>query len=184
MMKFVFALLALTSAISAEFVYKPEPNQKVCRALSLSGGGSKGAFEVGAIYQLTRQLNGTDMQYDVYSGISVGSLTSAVLSLFEKGDELAQTEYLKQFWENITSSSDIYQDWPGFEAYEALFKKPSIYDTLPLRNLLDKTFKEHDYKIKRNYLIGATDLESGKEMVFDFSELNEDEYTNGTIASA
>lgn len=50
--------------------------------------------------------------------------------------------------------------------------------------MLEKTYKEHDYKIRRNYLIGATDLESGQEMVFDFEKLNDDEYTNATLASA
>jgi predicted acylesterase/phospholipase RssA len=81
-------------AVLGKDMYQPEPNQEVCRALSLSGGGSKGAYEVGVLHQLARQLNGTDAQYDVISGISVGSLNAGALSLFKKGDELNQTNFL------------------------------------------------------------------------------------------
>jgi len=68
-------------------MYKPRPDQKVCRALSLSGGGTKGAYEVGVLHKMARTLNGTDAQYDVISGISIGTVNGAFLSFFPLGQE-------------------------------------------------------------------------------------------------
>ena len=51
----------------------------------MSGGGTKGSFEAGALWQMARMLNGTDMEYDVLSGISVGAINSAAFALFPKG---------------------------------------------------------------------------------------------------
>jgi NTE family protein len=93
-------LLCSFSAVSAA-------DTKKCRALSLSGGGSKGAYEAGVLYELARLMTGSDREYDVISGISVGSLNSLALGLFEKGDEINQTEQLLEFWLNITAA-DIY----------------------------------------------------------------------------
>jgi len=88
--------------------------------LSLSGGGAKGSYEAGALWQMARMLNGSDMHYDVISGISVGAINSGALGVHEKGDEEAATEFLRQVWMNMTSGS-IYQAWPGVEVYEAIF---------------------------------------------------------------
>jgi len=52
----------------------------------------------------------------VISGISVGSLNAGALSLFKKGDELYQTEFLQDFWLNMTNDQ-VYKVWPGFEPY-------------------------------------------------------------------
>jgi predicted acylesterase/phospholipase RssA len=82
----LFILLIMAVITAAETATKPN---LICRALSLSGGGSKGAYEVGVLHQMARQLQGEDKVYDVMSGISVGSLNAAAMSLFEKGDELA-----------------------------------------------------------------------------------------------
>lgn len=73
----------------------PLEDKDVCRTLSLSGGGAKGSYEVGALWQMARMLNGSDMHYDVLSGISVGAINSAALALFEKGDEVNATEFLR-----------------------------------------------------------------------------------------
>merc|ERR1719329_457534 len=49
-----------------------ENQDDLCYALSLSGGGAKGSYEVGALWQMARMLDEKEMQYDVVSGISVG----------------------------------------------------------------------------------------------------------------
>lgn len=173
-------LFVLASVVQAEFLYKKDPNQQVCRAVALSGGGSKGAYEVGVLYNLSRELNETERAYDVYSGTSIGTLNAAILSLFEKGDELNQTEYLKWYWFHVKKS---YGTWPGFEPYEALFKRPSLLNNAPLYANVEAEYKKFGYKIRRNMLVTATDLESGQEMTFDFEHLKEEEYTNATVAS-
>jgi predicted acylesterase/phospholipase RssA len=65
-------------------------------------------------------LNGTDMHYDVISGISVGSINAGGLSLYPKGQEKEATELLRTMWLNLTNN-DIWKFWPGFEPYQALF---------------------------------------------------------------
>ena len=60
------------------------------------------------------------MEYDVISGISVGSINAGGISLFPKGREKEATENLKEIWMNMTDSS-IWKYWPGFEPYQALF---------------------------------------------------------------
>jgi predicted acylesterase/phospholipase RssA len=85
---------------------------------------------------MARMLNGSDMHYDVISGISVGAINSGALAVHEKGDEVAATEFLRQVWMNMTSGS-IYQAWPGHEVYEAFFNQTSLFDTSPLRTTLE-----------------------------------------------
>lgn len=101
----------------------------------MSGGGTKGSFEAGALWQMARMLNGTDMHYDVLSGISVGAINSAAFSLFPKGKELEATDFLKDIWMNM-KSEDVYADWPGFVPYQAIVNQSSLYDTSPLHNYL------------------------------------------------
>lgn len=48
------------------------------RALVLSGGGVKGAFQVGVIKELLEHE--PDLDYDIYTGISVGALNSSLLA--------------------------------------------------------------------------------------------------------
>ena len=60
----------------------------MCRILSMSGGGSKGAYEAGAIHSIFNTLEAPDNQYDVVSGVSVGAINSASFALFGKGDEI------------------------------------------------------------------------------------------------
>lgn len=56
--------------------------EKRCKVLSVSGGGSKGAYEVGVIKGVVEYL---EDQYDVYSGVSVGSINALGFSLFDYG---------------------------------------------------------------------------------------------------
>ena len=58
-----------------------------CRALALRGGGTKGAYEVGALKAMLQYLDPMEYQYDVVVGVSVGAINAAFFSLFEKGEE-------------------------------------------------------------------------------------------------
>jgi predicted acylesterase/phospholipase RssA len=60
-------------------------------SLAFAGGGSKGGFEDGAIWQMVRSLNPEDVTYQVLSGVSAGSINLAGIGLFEIGDELNAT---------------------------------------------------------------------------------------------
>jgi len=65
--------------------------------LVLSGGGSKGAFQVGALDYI---LNHTDIKFDCIDGVSTGSLQGSMVAT----DQFA---YLKNMWLSIKKDSDI-----------------------------------------------------------------------------
>lgn len=48
-----------------------------CRALVIEGGGDLGAYEAGILKGLIYNLPNEEVQWDVLSGISVGSILSA-----------------------------------------------------------------------------------------------------------
>jgi predicted acylesterase/phospholipase RssA len=64
----------LVSTVSAQ--------NKICRALVMSGGANRGAYEAGVIHGLSHLLNGTDAYYDVVTGVSAGSLNTAAVSMW------------------------------------------------------------------------------------------------------
>jgi len=49
-------------------------NEQPRRALVLSGGGSRGAFEVGVLQRLMREQQ---LDYDLLCGTSVGAITAS-----------------------------------------------------------------------------------------------------------
>jgi predicted acylesterase/phospholipase RssA len=75
--------LSLLAVLGTAFVASAE-DQKVpfrkCKALVMSGGANKGAYEAGVAHGLSRLLNGTDAHYDVVSGVSAGALNSAAMA--------------------------------------------------------------------------------------------------------
>ena len=54
----------------------------VCRALALSSGASKGAFEAGAMLGLIRNGGSENFAWDVISGVSAGSINATMASLY------------------------------------------------------------------------------------------------------
>ena len=62
-----------------------------CLALACAGGGAKGGFQDGALWQMVRNLPADDVKYEVLSGVSAGSINLAGFSLYEMGDELNAT---------------------------------------------------------------------------------------------
>ena len=66
-----------------------------CIALSMSGGGSKGAFEAGALYGLYHaNSDKTKFRYDVITAVSAGAVNLAAVTLFDIGDEEALIQEL------------------------------------------------------------------------------------------
>lgn len=104
------------------------------RALVLSGGGSKGAFEVGAIDYLVHQRR---MDFQVFLGTSVGALNAALLGQARnRGELLAQTEELKKIWLEITSNYCIYDG--SILAALRLICDGALFHPNGLKRLLEK----------------------------------------------
>jgi len=83
--------------------YKEPEGVKMCRILSMSGGGSKGAYEAGALHSIFHTLEAPQGEYDVVSGVSVGAINSATLALFGKGEEKALGDFILGMWQNLTN---------------------------------------------------------------------------------
>jgi predicted acylesterase/phospholipase RssA len=74
---------------------------KECKALSLSGGGSEGAYEAGGLWGLyynTPEEERTKFSYDVVTGVSAGSINTSWVSLFAPGDEANMLQYMTEQW--------------------------------------------------------------------------------------
>lgn len=96
-------------------------------AIVLSGGGAKGAFQVGVLDALIN-IHG------VRPSIVVGTSTGAIQALGVAQDDI---DGLKDVWLQIKGNRDIYRDRGGI-AGSILLGEKALYDATPLRRLLKK----------------------------------------------
>lgn len=133
------------------------------RALVLSGGGSRGAFQVGVLQHLICDL-GRD--YESYCGISVGAINSVHLAMYSSGMRKVGAQMLKELWLDL-DAPQVYKKWFLFRELAALWK-PSVYNTEPLADMLYKQVDLHRIKLaKRKLRVGAVSLTTGKYRIFD-----------------
>jgi NTE family protein len=119
--------------------------------LVLSGGGAKGAFQVGAERVLREEFG---FRWERIFGVSVGALNATLL---------AQREYarLMDLWLNIREE-DIYRKfpWPLVAFRLALQRKLGFYDDAPLRKLIQKHATGRPFHIPAH--VGRVSLVSGE----------------------
>lgn len=147
------------------------------RALVLSGGSSKGAYQSGALRHLLHDLK---IHYDILCGVSVGALNCSLLSMFNKGEESEASDLLLKIW-NELDSSKIYKRWFPFGRFHALWNK-SFYDSSPMHNLIVNSLDlEKIRSTKRKIAVGTVSLSSGKYTIFT---QDSDFFIKAVIASA
>lgn len=147
------------------------------RALVLSGGGAKGAYEVGAIKYL---LGEKRADYAIYSGTSVGAINAAHLAQFKSGQERTAADALERLWRDI-DTGHVYKDWNFLGKLNALWK-PSVYTTAPLRSFIKANLNELLVKQSGKRLrMSAVSVKTGDRRVW-----NEDSahLLDGIMASA
>lgn len=147
------------------------------RALVLSGGGSKGAYQVGALKYILEECK---VAYDAFCGVSVGAINCAFLSMFKTGEELQSIHTLHNLWSQLDSPK-IYKRWFPFGRWHSIWKK-SFYDSSPMGNLL-RSYLDID-KIRASgkpVNVGTVSLSSGKYTIFDQTS---DYFIDAVIASA
>src|SRR5271157_3368910 len=103
------------------------------RALVLSGGGSAGSWQAGAIKYLVEDL---DLQYDIFTGVSVGALNASWLAQYAKPDQKAGYQALYDLWYNIQDST-VKKNWCPWNVLKGLWTD-SIYNSQPLIDLIHK----------------------------------------------
>lgn len=147
------------------------------RALVLSGGGSKGSYQVGALKYI---LGEKRINYDALCGVSVGAINVAYLGMFKSGQEVESSQKIAEMWGTLDNSK-IYKRWFPFGRWHAIWKK-SFYDSSPLHNLLkDGISLEKIRESGKHVNVGTVSLSSGKYTIFDQTS---DHFVDAVIASA
>ncbi len=100
-------------------------------ALALSGGGARGAFQVGVIDELIRVRG---VEFETAVGTSTGAIQAAAVAQDD-------VERLVNFWGGITSNDSIYRHRGG-ELWALLTGKESLYNPEPVRELFAEMFDD------------------------------------------
>ena len=138
---------------------KASAQSNTCKALVLSGGGSNGAWMAGVLYGLVNYADDPrDFEYDVVSGVSIGSIIASGLAMFEPGDEARAVSFIHSIWTHI-KTSDIYQEWP-LMLVSGLYRH-SMYDTTPGFKTMKRLIK-HFHGYKRALSLSSVDVETGQ----------------------
>ena len=133
--------------------------------LTLTGGGSRGAFGTGLLVGWTKR--GDIPNFDVVTGISTGAVMAPFI--FLGGDELKKVEYFytKMHTEEVFTSTLLSIFGYGYvmnaKPLKALFKKH--FD----KTFLDKVAAEH--KKGRRLYIGTTNIDTGQLTVWDMGAI-------------
>jgi predicted acylesterase/phospholipase RssA len=133
-----------------------------CYVLALEGGGDKGAYQAGALAQIIESSDPSEVQYDVVSGVSIGSINGAFLAGFAKGEEKAATENMLSHWRTLTQDK-IYKDWPWGGPVRGLLQKTALYDSSPFREYIRTQLTPP----LRSLIITATDARTGAAKFWD-----------------
>jgi NTE family protein len=147
------------------------------RALVLSGGGSKGSYQSGALQYILGEL---EIKYDILCGVSVGAINTAFLAMYKHGDEKESAITLKNMWSKLDNSK-IYKRHFPFGRWHAIWKK-SFYDSSPLGDLLRSHLSlEKIRQSGKDINVGTVSLSSGKYTLFN---QHSDYFIEAVIASA
>ncbi|MEL6874835.1 MAG: patatin-like phospholipase family protein, partial [Pseudomonadota bacterium] len=126
-------------------------------AAIMSGGGAKGAFQVGVLDELITNRN---VRFDIFSGVSTGAIQAL-------GGAMNDMPGLLDQWLSIKGNSDIYRKRP-FGAVGAVFGADSLYDASKLkRRLIDYADPERLKRSRRKLRVGTVSLATGKYVEID-----------------
>jgi len=107
------------------------------RGLVMSGGGGKGAFQVGVMSEMVEH----GLEYDFVSGVSTGALQASAMSQFQKGEMAAAVELLDEIWLGLKGDKDIYKRW-FFGKLAGLVNRDAFYNSSPLHKIIKKHVKD------------------------------------------
>lgn len=133
------------------------------RFLVCSGGGSKWAYEVGAVEYL---CGNRETVYDGYCGTSAGALISGFMSQFSTGREKEAAVSLVELLKTIDDKK-IWKRWFPFGKLHALWKSSAL-NSAPLQALV-RTSLSHDAvrSSGKKLRVAAVSLTTGRTEIFD-----------------
>lgn len=151
------------------------------KALVLSGGGSKGSYQIG-VWKALRELN---IKYDIITGTSVGALNGAIM---------VQNEYRKaiNIWKKINLKvlfgEDAIESTNNFEIYKMYSKHFLKYGGMDVKDLEDLI--EHSlnpkkfYSSKINYGLTTYNLTNKKPTEIQKKDIDQDLLADYLMASS
>ncbi len=129
-------------------------------ALVLSGGGAKGAFQVGAEKYLREEKGYT---WDIIAGVSVGALNGAMLAM-EKYTRL------EAIWKTICNNKVFSGKFNMLTFLRLYFGAKSIYSNDPLAGIVEREVERE--KIVKDLRVGTVSLNSGRYTVYGGDDPN------------
>ena len=155
---------------------------KKCRALAMSGGGDKGAYEAAVFVGLVNNLPAEEVSYDVITGVSAGSLNTAGLALFEPSDVEGASEFIYGLWASIPQYK-AFGNWKG-GILQGLFFKKGIFDLSPGRKWVADNVG--DLTVKRKASFATVDANGATYKVWDYNatDTQPDDYLDSAFASS
>jgi NTE family protein len=129
-------------------------------ALVLSGGGGKGAFQIGAEKYLREELG---YSWDIIAGVSVGALNGTMLAM-EKYSRL------EAIWKTICNNKVYSGKFNLMTLIKLYFGAKSIYSNDPLATIVEREVEPG--KIVKELRIGTVSLNSGRYTVYGGDDPN------------
>lgn len=144
----------------------PSINPREINALTLSGGGSSGAFGAGILSGWSK--TGTRPKFDVVTGISTGALIAPFAFL--------GPEYDDQLTQAFTTISD--DDIFKFTGLRGVLRTAAFTSNEPLRKMLAKYLTEDvidrvavEFSRGRRLLIGTTNLDADRPVIWNMGAI-------------
>jgi len=165
---------------------KNSASSKLNKALVLSGGGARGAYQVGVLSAISdiAQSLGIKEAFDIYSGVSAGAINATFLAA-GADDFSASCKSLVDLWSQLTSDQVFYSDISslgkiGFNWFKSVSvgsiagstPGQALLDTTPLHNLIKerlpfaKIQNNLDRQILKGLAITALDYQSSTAITF------------------
>jgi NTE family protein len=156
--------------------------ERPCTALVLSGGGARGAYEVGVLRYIRERL-GVDTRFDVITGTSVGAINGAYIAATCDRPK-AQARALQRVWSQLTIDRVYDFGWSQVRSLprvlfgRALPKTPHggrvgglvdstslerlVHEQIPWRRLTENLAQGH----LQAFSVTATEVATGVSTVF------------------
>ena len=145
--------------------YKDHNGSVPLDILTLTGGGSRGAFGTGLLVGWNEK--GDMPNFDIITGISTGAVMAPFI--FLGGNELEKIEH---FYTKMDTEDIFTQTWLSFFGYGY------IMNAKPLKKLFRENFNKEfldkvavEYKKGRRLYIGTTNIDTGQLTVWDMGAI-------------
>ncbi|HKJ67451.1 MAG TPA: patatin-like phospholipase family protein [bacterium] len=141
------------------------------RALVLSGGGAKGAFQYGALKYIDDHIgsNQSDYRFDIITGVSVGALNGAMVAM-DKLDDLGH------IWNTITRDQ-VYKGSlsPLAAAFRVLLGQQSLLNNDPLYKQIEQHISLSEIQSWCDFRIGVVSLTTGEYLALNARNMKTDQ---------